>query len=413
MNRVINLSLALCRWAVGAVFVFSGFVKLIDPMGFAYKMIEYFEAFGVQFLIPFALLFAIVLAVAEFSMGLCLIMNVCIETASWAVALFVAFFTLLTLVSALTNPVSDCGCFGDAIKLTNWQTFFKNLILLPLSLLIFSRRKKMSRYAQPLGEWVWAAALFGGGVMLSLYCARHVPLLDFLPFHVGQDIPAAMTPPEGAPADKYRVTLVYQKDGKEQAFTPDSSPWQDSAWQYVRTNSELISRGYLPPIHDFDLLHPSLGSITDSILECPCAVLAVFQKVEDSKFKQLDTLRKFLRAAEAGGCAVAGVTASAQDAASAFAAKHRLGFEFCNTDYTTLKTTRLTTGVLLLHRGIIAGKWSWQDLPSSKIFEQPLPAASIAASHKRYERAVCFAALALALLCCSVWRNMRGRRKVY
>jgi uncharacterized membrane protein YphA (DoxX/SURF4 family) len=413
MNRIFNFFILLCRLLVGAVFVFSGFVKAVDPMGFAYKLTEYFEAFGIHFLIPFALIFAVLLSVAELTMGLCLLMNICMEAASWAVVLFMSFFTLLTLILALTNPVSDCGCFGDAIKLTNWQTFFKNLILLPISLLIFKQRRKLSRYAQPVKEWAYAIALFTAAAAISFHCARHLPLVDFLPFRMGQDIPAAMTAPADAPANKYNITLVYEKNGQRQEFTADSAPWQDSTWKYVETHSVLVTRGYVPPIADFAIEHPSLGNISDSLLSSQWAVLVVLQKVEAGSNKYVDALRTFVQAAVDGGATVAALTSSPLDVARTFAQKHNLPLEFCAADYTTLKTTRLNPGVLLLHYGIIAGKWSIQDLPSGAMFAESPLAASIRMEQKRSDKMVYIAGIFLVLLVCSVYGNIRRQRRLY
>lgn len=380
-------------------------------MGFQYKLFDYFEAFGLHFLMPFAIYFAVILAVIELCIGLCLILNIRTNLAAWAVLVFMSFFTLLTFVLALTNPVSDCGCFGDAIKLTNWQTFFKNLILLPLALLIFHWRKRTSKYVNSVKELCYVVILFAGCFVLSGYCFRHLPLLDFLPYHIGQDLSSAMATPEGAPADQYNVTLIYEKEGTRQEFTAENSPWQDSTWKFIESQSQLITKGYIPLIHDFSITHPQFGDITDSILARNNVLLLVFPKIENCKLEQVDMLRAVAAKAAANGHTVMGLTASLQETAQNFVQQERLNFDFCTTDETALKTTRLYPGLMLLHQSIIVGKWSLRDLPAPDFFDATLLLNAINALREQREKTVCVGALILLLLCCAVFRRQTTKNR--
>ncbi|MDR2040627.1 MAG: DoxX family protein, partial [Bacteroidales bacterium] len=204
---------AISRILLGIVFVFSGFVKGIDPLGSTYKFIDYFTAFNLSFLSPLAFILAILMNAAEFLIGVSLILRLRMKVSAWAVFLFMCFFTVLTFILALTNPVSDCGCFGDALVLTNWETFFKNLVLMALALIVFLYRKKYEPVYRPVTEWICVVLIAGVIIGISVYCYRHLPLLDFRPYSVGANIPQGMTIPDGMPTDEFKTTLYYEKDG--------------------------------------------------------------------------------------------------------------------------------------------------------------------------------------------------------
>jgi uncharacterized membrane protein YphA (DoxX/SURF4 family) len=199
------------RIIIAPVFVFSGFVKAIDPLGSAYKFSDYFEAFGLDFLMPTALVLAILLSTAELVIGLNLIMGVVMRTTSWALFIFMSFFTLLTLIIALTNPVTDCGCFGDALILTNWQTFWKNILFMIPTLFIFYGRKRFRPVASMAGEWSIVLVFIITGVSLSIYTYRNLPVFDFRPYKVATHIPTDMAIPEGAPSTNTKPFLFIQR----------------------------------------------------------------------------------------------------------------------------------------------------------------------------------------------------------
>jgi uncharacterized membrane protein YphA (DoxX/SURF4 family) len=197
----------LCRIIVGIVFIYSGFVKGIDPLGSDYKFTDYFNAFGMGWMNATTLFFSFALSLVEFLIGIALLFNLWVSRMTWGSLLFMAFFTPLTLVLALTNPVSDCGCFGDAMILTNWQTFWKNIILLLLAIMIFMYRKEYKSSLPLVGQFSFLALAGAGMLCLSVYCYRHLPVLDFRPYAVGKNITEGMRLPEGAEPDQYEVTL--------------------------------------------------------------------------------------------------------------------------------------------------------------------------------------------------------------
>ncbi len=204
------------RIITGLVFIFSGFVKAVDPLGSTYKFTDYFNAFHIGFLAPLALPLAIFLSSTELVLGITLLLGYRMRVAAWVLLVFMSFFTVLTFILALTNPVTDCGCFGDALILTNWETFLKNIVLMIFVVIIFTGRKQFPVVRRPLTEWAVVALFFLATVFFSLYNHAHLPLLDFRPYAVGANIAQGMAMPEGAPEDVYstRADLQKQKDGR-------------------------------------------------------------------------------------------------------------------------------------------------------------------------------------------------------
>lgn len=241
------------RIITGIIFIFSGFVKVIDPLGSAYKFTDYFTALSLDFLIQGALVFAIIMSVAELIIGIALLFNLVPKLASWGLLLFMGFFTPLTLWLAAANPVSDCGCFGDALILTNWQTFYKNLIILAFTIIVFISRKKFKPLYNSFFQWSLGVGFVIVSTFLAIYCIRNLPVIDFRPYHIGANIPEGMLIPQDQKANKdiYESTFIYEKDGKQQEFTPDKLP--DTTWKFIDAKHVLLKEGYKPPIHDFTI----------------------------------------------------------------------------------------------------------------------------------------------------------------
>lgn len=403
MNTLARIGLIACRLAVGALFIFSGFIKAIDPLGSTYKFVDYFEAFHIAFLEPTALTLAVLQNALELVIGLCLVMGIRMNITAWGTLLFMSFYTLLTFFLALFNPVSDCGCFGDCFKLTNWQTFFKNLALLAATLAIFRYRRCYKPFRSAAAEWLCVALFFIGSFWLSSYCYRHLPPVDCMPYHVGQNIPQAMAIPDDAPHDEYKTVLIYEKDGKQKEFSDTDFPWQDSSWKFVDSKSTLVKRGYAPPIYNFSMAHPTLGDITDSVLACEYAFLMVAPKLEKISTKNIGRMKELADFAQNHGYTFLGLTSSTQEAVSAFAQAHSLNFTLCSADETTLKSmVRAHPGLMLLYHGTVVGKWSHRDLPSPAEMKSNLLAESINLQRKAGERhamwAFTFAGAGLLLL---------------
>jgi len=230
---MIRFFIWISRYILAFTFIFSGFVKGVDPLGSAYKFGDYFMAFGLNFLEPFALPLSFILCAAELLIGLLLLFKVKDTLAIWGTFLFMAAFTPLTLVLAIYNPVSDCGCFGDAIILTNWETFFKNLPLFAASIFLLKYRKRINPVFPSVYSHIIALALLVISFIPSIHGYLNLPLIDFRPYSIGTNIQEAMSFPEGAPVDEYSTILYYEKDGIVKEFTQDNFPWQDTTWKPI------------------------------------------------------------------------------------------------------------------------------------------------------------------------------------
>ena len=282
----------VCRFILGITFTFSGFVKAVDPLGSFYKIQDYLEAFGVLSWVPgfLPLFFGIGLAAIEFCIGVFLFLGIRRSMASWVALLLLCFMTPLTLYLALANPVSDCGCFGDAVVLTNWQTFGKNVVLLAAAVFAFKGRKQIVRFISPKSAWMVSMYTLLFIFVLSFYCLSHLPIFDFRPYGIGTDIKAAMEIPEGAKGDVFETTYLMEKDGQRQEFTLDNYP--DSTWTFVEAKTVLKEKGYEPPIHDFAMIDLDTGAdITEQVLaDSSYTFLMVAHRIEEADDSNIDLL---------------------------------------------------------------------------------------------------------------------------
>ena len=357
----------LCRIIVGIVFIYSGFVKGIDPLGSDYKFTDYFNAFGMGWMNVTTLFFSFALSLAEFLIGIALLFNLWVSRMAWGSLLFMAFFTPLTLVLALTNPVSDCGCFGDAMILTNWQTFWKNIILLLLAIMIFVYRKEYKSSLPLMGQFSFLTLAGAGMLCLSIYCYRHLPVLDFRPYAVGKNITEGMRLPEGAKPDQYEVTLKYKnkQTGEIRSFTEDNYPWQDTLnWEYESSSERLVKKGYITPIHDLVIEHPTLGNITEEILEDDNhTILAVAYNLNQSDTQYQPAINRLAEYAQEKGIRFYGLTSSSERDIEAYKKRNHVPYEFCTADEIQLKTMiRSNPGVIILREGTILDKWAGKDV---------------------------------------------------
>jgi uncharacterized membrane protein YphA (DoxX/SURF4 family) len=259
------------RIFIAVVFIYSGFVKAVDPLGSTYKFIDYFNAFGMPSFDILAFPLAIILSSIEFLIGFGMLIGAYIRIHSWLAALFMLVFTPLTLILAISNPVSDCGCFGDALILTNWETFWKNIIIdLPIIMLLLHKTNLIDVVSKKLsfvGHLVASIFIIG----ISVYGYQHLPILDFRPYKIGKNIQEGMQIPEGAKPDVYASTFKYKNLETQDivSFTEDelSTPVdQPEKWEFVDSETQLIEEGYHPPIHDFTITNDTDGDITEAVL---------------------------------------------------------------------------------------------------------------------------------------------------
>ena len=364
MKRILA---GICRTLLGVVFVFSGVVKAIDPLGTVYKIEDYLKAFGGFFtdLLPLAEVAAWGLIVLELLLGVCMLLNVRTQWTAWISLIFYCVMTPLTLYIALTNPVSDCGCFGDAVVLTNWQTFWKNVILIILAIILIALRKSVRELWQAWMEGVIALVTILLAIAFMCWTKNHLPIKDFRPYKIGNHIPTLMEYPEDAEQDQYEITLVYAQNGVEQTFTIENYPKGDSTWTYVRTDSKLIKKGYEPPIHDLEIVNAEGEDITWDILESEEPVtLVVMYDLQKADKKQMDKVERLLgnEAMRRLGDEAKGyiLTGSGTDEIISFSLEYPALSEcICTCDPVTLKTiVRANPGVVVLQNGVVIDKYN-------------------------------------------------------
>jgi len=370
----------ICRSILGIVFIFSGFVKGIDPYGLAYKFSDYFIALNLNFLSDFSLLFSFALSFFEIITGAALLFGVYKKLFPWLALIFMCIFTPLTLYIAIENPVTDCGCFGDALIITNWQSFYKNVILLIMAVIVLIGTGKEKDNIRRLiiiqrSAFVLVLTLYFLSVAWSF---NHLPLIDFRPYKVGINIKEGMTIPEGAPLDVYSNTYYYRnlKTGETKKFNDDNLPWQDTLnWAFDSMDEPvLVSKGYEPPIHDFYMETNEGDDVADYFLEDDnYTFLLVSYNLEKSNLNRQETINNLADWALSEGYNFICLTSSGESIQKEFKSKTGAPYEFLTGDEITLKTIiRSNPGLLLLKKGTILSKWHYNDIPGASEMEETL-----------------------------------------
>lgn len=370
-SKIKNHILLIARIIFGLVFLFSGFVKAVDPLGTAYKISDYLEAFSLTPLDFLAFPSALILIATEFTIGFNILFNVHLKATTLIASIFMLIMTPVTLYLALANPISDCGCFGDAIVMTNWQTFYKNVVLCIILIIIAILKDNTRPWLSNWGAWIVTLLPILISFGISIYCYNLLPILDFRPYKKGNNIIEGMSIPEDAPLDKYETTFFYEKDGVEKAFTLDNYPAEDSTWTFVRQESKLIEQGYVPPIHDFSIVTED-GDITDIILEdAGYTLLIISHKVEKASTKNIKCIKSAIANAKKAGANVIWLTSSYTDEIDNFRTKYGINDTFGATDDITLKTiVRSNPGLVLIKDANIIEKWHHNSLPTKDELNQ-------------------------------------------
>ena len=362
---------SISRTLLAITFLFSGFVKAVDPLGTVYKIEDYLKAFGgwCTDLLPLAGVAAVLLILVEWMLGWAMLCNVRTRWTAWIALVFYAVMTPLTLWIALTNPVSDCGCFGDALVLTNWQTFAKNVVLSVLVIILLVCHRAIPDTFKKWVEWtLLALALLSGGAIMA-YSYTNLPPLDFRPYKIGNNIPRLMEIPADAEPDVYETTLIYAKDdGVECEFTLENYPKNDPEWTFVDQRSVLVKKGYEPPIHDFEILTMNFDDITYDILESeqPVTLVAMYDLKKTNRRQAAKLMNLYDNCTGSGGICYF-LTGSGEDDIYAFAEEIGMDMDtaeevFCTIDPVTLKTVvRANPGVFIVQRGVVVDKYNLRE----------------------------------------------------
>ncbi len=366
----------IARILLGLTFIFSGFVKGIDPLGSTYKFTDYFNAFHMPWITGMAFALGILLAAVEFAMGVALVFNFFLRITSWFALAFMIFFTGLTFVLALTNPVTDCGCFGDALIITNWQTFYKNIVLLALAIYIFVQRKKFAGKNGPILSIGFTGMTMVFYFYLVTYSYNHLPIIDFSPYKVGVNIPDAMKIPDGAPKAIYENNFIYQniKTGEEKEFTEANYPWKDTLnWKFVKMEDPLlVQKGYTPPIHDFRIETPDGEDIKDFFLyDEKYTFIAIAYNLLKANPEGMKKLALLATEAKNKGYNFILLTSTSPDSFEAVKAETGANFDFFNADEITLKTiVRSNPGLIVIKKGTILRKYHFNNIPKPEELDQ-------------------------------------------
>lgn len=361
---------SMARTLLGLTFIFSGFVKAIDPLGTTYKIEDYFKAFGGFFnsLIPTAEFLAFCLIAFEFVLGVCLLCNVATKWTSWLALLMMVVMTPITLYLAIANPISDCGCFGDAVVLSNWATFWKNVVLTALVIVLLVFKDSIPSTFLPWMEWVIAGLALLFVIAWMVITLRHLPLIDFRPYKIGNNIEELMQYPDDAEPDQYLTTFIYEKDGKQKEFDLTNYPKGDSTWTFVDQHTVLVKKGYEPPIHDFEIMTEDFTDLTDDVLQQPQAVMVVMYDLKKTTTTLMPRLQHFVEQCAEASVPVYMLTGSTFDDIEQFVntyfASSNLDFyqNFYTCDPVTLKTiVRANPGVVVLNHGVITDKFNLRN----------------------------------------------------
>ncbi len=349
----------ISRLIAAVVFIFSGFVKGVDPLGTAYRLEDYFIAYNMEWAGVMSLVLSVSLCAIEFIIGMALLLNLRMKATSWALLLIMVFFTLLTLYDAIYEPVSDCGCFGDAIILTNWETFYKNVVLMVFTLVVFLQRKRFqSMLSTPVqnGLLLFFALAF---VIFSMYNYRHLPMIDFRPWKIGNQ----MTQDQ-----EEEVYLIYRntETGETREYLSPDYPWDDSVWmskwefvdQRVVTHGEFIDHGlYVADQYGEER--------TDEILHYPDYLfVGISYDIGSAPDRGLHRLFGLQPLLLREGVRMVLLTGSLPEEVITYSEDYNIDVDVYYVDGITLKTmVRANPGLMLFKDGQVMGKWHYRDIP--------------------------------------------------
>lgn len=376
-----NIAMHFCRGFVGLLFILSGLIKANDPMGFGYKLQEYFDVFHIPFLGEFATGIAMLLCIVEIVLGVLLLCGFWSKQVTLALLVTIIFFTFLTFVSAVFKVVTSCGCFGDAIPLTPWQSFGKDLVLLLMIIHLYLNRTRIApftRTSKPaIAILIVVTAL---SFSFTLYTYYALPIVDFLPYKIGNNVPELMKIPPGEKGDEFEI--VYQMKHKGSGETKSmndkdymkSGIWEDENWSIIGDpERRLVKKGYDIKIKDLNISDASGTDYTKELIENPYYNLVVvaydLRKTDTAAFGRINALA--LKAAEEFNVRTVLLTSNAAQDVNTFGEQHKLFIEVFFADAVPLKSmVRSSPGLILFKNGVVVDKWSATFLPDYEKLKQ-------------------------------------------
>jgi uncharacterized membrane protein YphA (DoxX/SURF4 family) len=361
----------ICRLLVALVFLFSGFVKGVDPLGTAYRIEDYFIAFGTNWAIPLSLFLSIFLCAVEFTLGAALLFNFRLKFMAWPLLLMMLFFTGLTLNDAINNPVPDCGCFGDALKLSNWATFYKNIVLIILVGIIFLYRNKYrSIFVPRIDHWA-IAIIFLGFAGFSFYEYSHLPMIDFLGWKKGTDLV-----PDNPGVAKTYLTYKNKSTGESKEYLSPNYPWNDTTWvkewEFV---SQRVDESGVIKGHNLTIFDADGNNYTQTFVNNPdYQFLVASYSLEDASRKGFEKIDKLYEDVFKSGYSMVVLTGSLPEDIVKYKSGLHEDLEFYNADDIELKMmVRANPGLILLKDGVVIDKWHWRDVPDIQELKREHP----------------------------------------
>jgi len=363
----------LLRIVVGVLFIFSGLIKANDPSGLSYKMNEFFEVWHVYWAMPYSMALSIAMIGFEIIAGVAVLIGAAYRAFSFLLLLLTAFFTFLTAYVYLTDKIKECGCFGDCIKMTNAETFWKDVVLLIMVLILFAYRKRIKPVfsGYPTTAIMILTAFFAFGV--QWYVLEHLPFIDCLPYKKGTNVWEKMQVPPGSIPDQYESVMIYEKDGQQKEFTMENYPWQDTTWKFVDRKDKLIKKGNAEPeIKDFTITDAEGTDHAQEILATPGYTFFLFVRDPgNAREDNVEDLRNLMAKANQYNIPFYVLSSGSRESTEAFKEKYQLhAAEYMVLDGTVSKTAmRSNPGLMLLKDGVIQDKWSFRDYPEDITLE--------------------------------------------
>ena len=363
MKYIVTIS----RVLVGVLFIISGLIKLNDPVGFSFKLKDYFapDVLNLEIFVPFALAIAIFIVIFEVMLGVMLLLGYAKKFTIWSSLLMIIFFTFLTFYSAFFNKVTDCGCFGDAVKLTPWESFTKDVILLILLLIIYFGRVHIKPLFTSNLRKIIVYLTFIACMFLGYHVLQHLPIIDFRPYKIEANITEGMSYPPNAPKPIFEYHWTFNNNGIEKTVvTLGDFPKEEGDYT---VETIMLQKGYEPPIHDFTMERDG-EDFTSIFLEEENLIVVVAYSLSNSENEGFVPIKRMTDKAIKDGYQVIGLSASSKEVTESLAEEFKLNFKFYFCDETTLKTIiRSNPSIMELQKGTILQKLHWNDSENLKL----------------------------------------------
>lgn len=361
-KKLIKILVELARVIVGFTFIFSGLSKAIDPMGSAIKIAEYLNSFSWPGADTISLTMGMLLSSFEFLLGAFIIMGIYRRSTAILSFAFMTFMLPLTLYIAIFNPVADCGCFGEALSISNWETFFKNIVLMAAVTILLRWPRKQTHLFSRMGRWIPAGLALAGIIVFTIGNYRHLPIYDFRPYKIGASLQELTQTPEGAAQDEIEYSFVYEKEGKRQSFGLDNLP--DESWTYIERSEKLIKEGYRAPVSDFIVLDGEIDRTEELINQKGITLLLIapnWSKARINKIDQIDALYEY---AQQNGINFYGLSSSSSAELETWRFESGADYPTLFVDASVAQTIiRGNPGLVILKDGVIRAKVNDTDFP--------------------------------------------------